>query len=236
MKGQAIAVVTGGSAGIGRAVLERFVRAGARGVNLARRPSGLPGVLDLSVDLADPAWENDLPPRLLPLLDGAEPICLVHNAAVLREDTATNLTAAALRSVLELNIVAPAALNRLLDARLVPGSSIVYIGSTLSEIGVPGKASYVTSKHAILGLMRATCQDLAGRGVTTVAVCPGFADTEMLRAHLGHDAARLDVVRERSTFGRLIDPEEIADVVAFCAQTPVLHGAVIHANLGQRTS
>ncbi|MDI1445699.1 SDR family oxidoreductase [Polyangium sp. 6x1] len=236
MQSQTIAVVTGGSAGIGRAVLERFVRAGARGVNLARRPSGLPGVVDLAVDLADPAWENDLPPRLLPLLGGTGPLCLVHNAATLREDTATNLDAASLRAVLELNVVAPAALNRLLDARLVPGSSIIYIGSTLSEIGVPGRASYVTSKHAIVGLMRATCQDLVGRGVTTVAVCPGFTDTEMLRAHLAHDAARLDAARQRSTFGRLIDPDEIADVVAFCARTPVLDGAVLHANLGQKSS
>jgi len=231
-----IVVVTGGSAGIGRAVLERFVREGCAAVNLARRPSGIPSVVDISVDLANPAWEEALPPRLLPLLEGHGPLCLVHNAAVLRDDTALTLDAAALRAVLELNVVVPAALNRLLDAHLVPGSSIVYVGSTLSEIAVPGKASYITSKHAIIGLMRATCQDLAGRGVTTAAVCPGFTDTEMLRSHVKHDESVLDAVRRRSAFGRLLTPEEIADVVHFCSKSPALDGAVIHANLGQLAS
>ena len=236
MSGPSTVVVTGGSVGIGHAILERFRDDGVFAVNLARRPSGLPGVVDLAVDFADPAWEAALPARLLPLVSGKGPLCLVHNAAVLRKDTATSLDAASMRAVLDVNVVAPAALNRILDGCLVPGSSIVYIGSTLSEIGVPNTASYVVSKHAIVGLMRATCQDLDGRGVHTTAVCPGFTDTEMLRAHLGKDPAGLAAAAARSTFGRLIQPREIADAVAWCARSPVVNGAVLHANLGQRST
>jgi len=234
--GPATVVVTGGSAGIGHAILERFREDGLFAVNLARRPSGVPGVVDLPVDFADPSWEDSMPARLLPLVEGRGPLCLVHNAAVLHKDTATSLDGATLRAVLDVNVVAPAALNRILDPCLVPGSSIVYIGSTLSEIGVPGTASYIVSKHAIVGLMRATCQDLDGRGVHTAAVCPGFTDTEMLRSHLGADGAGIAEAARRSTFGRLVQPREIADAVAWCARSPVVNGAVIHANLGQRSS
>lgn len=236
MTAPALVIVTGGSAGIGRAVLELFRERGASCVNIARRPSHIPGIVDISVDFQGHAWEQTLPASLLPLVEGKGPICLVHNAATLRKDTATSLDGASLRAVLDVNVVAPAILNRILDPYLTPGSSILYIGSTLSEIGVPNTASYVTSKHAVVGLMRATCQDLAGRGVHTAAICPGFTDTEMLRAHLGGEPEALAWAAGRSTFGRLVDPREIADAVMWCAMSPVVNGAVIHANLGQRSS
>jgi NAD(P)-dependent dehydrogenase (short-subunit alcohol dehydrogenase family) len=111
------------------------------------------------------------------------------------------------------------------------GSAVIYVGSTLGEKAVAGAASYVTSKHATIGLMRATCQDLAGRGVHTACVCPGFTDTEMLRAHVGDEGAT--AVAAFSAFGRLITPEEIAETVVWAATHPVVNGAVLHANLGQ---
>jgi len=236
MSGRGVVIVTGGSRGIGRAILERFSKDGVICLNLSRGAAALPGVLDIAVDFADPAWEARLPARLLPLVKDQGPVCLVHNAAALHSDTALSLDAAAMRVALELNVVAPAALNRLLDPHLVSGSSILYIGSTLSEIGVPGKASYVTSKHALLGLMRATCQDLDGRSVHTAAVCPGFTDTEMLRESVGNSAAIIASIARRMTFGRLVEPKEIAEVVYFAAKNPVLNGAVLHANLGQKAS
>ena len=114
-----------------------------------------------------------------------------------------------------------------------PGSSIIYIGSTLGEKGVPGAHSYVVSKHAIVGMMRATCQDLIGSGIHTACICPGFTDTEMLRTHVGEDEAILTSIAENCTFNRLIAPHEISSVVGFAASNPVINGAVIHANLGQ---
>ena len=123
-----------------------------------------------------------------------------------------------------------------LRPRMAAGSSIIYIGSTLSEKAVPGRATYVASKHAIVGLMRSTTQDLFGAGIHTACVCPGFTDTEMLRPVLDADPALRDAVLKMVSFGRLLDPKEIADVVAFAAATPAINGAVIHANLGQRES
>ncbi len=113
------------------------------------------------------------------------------------------------------------------------GSAIVYVGSTLGEKAVAGSCAYVVSKHALLGLMRATCQDLAGRGIHTACVCPGFTDTEMLRAHVGQDPGILASLARGMTFGRLIEPGEVARTILFCAENPVINGAVIHANLGQ---
>jgi NAD(P)-dependent dehydrogenase (short-subunit alcohol dehydrogenase family) len=116
---------------------------------------------------------------------------------------------------------------------MAPGSSIIYIGSTLSEKAVANSYSYVTSKHAVVGMMRATCQDLANTGIHTVCVCPGFTDTEMLRTHVGEDADILKHIAALSTFNRLVTPEEIATAIQFAGQNPVLNGAVMHTNLGQ---
>ena len=111
------------------------------------------------------------------------------------------------------------------------GSAILYVGSTLSEKAVPGSYSYVVTKHATIGMMRATCQDLAGRGVHTACICPGFTDTEMLRRHVPEEA--MEGVRAMSAYNRLIDPDEIADTLFWAASNPVINGSVIHANLGQ---
>ena len=81
-------------------------------------------------------------------------------------------------------------------------------------------------------MMRALCQDLAGTGIHTACICPGFTDTEMLRAHVPTDA--IDAVAGMSAFDRLIEPAEIAATLLFAAEHPVVNGAVIHANLGQR--
>jgi len=79
--------------------------------------------------------------------------------------------------------------------------------------------------------MRAFCQDLAGTGIHTACVCPGFTDTEMLREHVPEDA--MAAVRGMSAFDRLIDPAEIAETLFWAASNPVINGSVIHANLGQ---
>ena len=113
------------------------------------------------------------------------------------------------------------------------GSAILYVGSTLSEKAVANSFTYVTSKHAMLGMMRATCQDLAGLKIHTACICPGFTDTEMLRAHVGQDPDILESIAGGSALGRLIEPTEIADLLFFSAENPIINGAVLHGNLGQ---
>ena len=189
------------------------------------------GVIQHRCDLTEESALTQMLPALEALAESAEQLVLIHNAGLLRKDAVDDLPAEALRQVLEVNVVAPSRLNGALIPKMKPGSAVIYVGSTLGEKAVAGAASYVTSKHATIGLMRATCQDLAGRGIHTACVCPGFTDTEMLRAHVGNEGAT--AVAAFSAFGRLITPEEIAETVIWAATHPVVNGAVVHANLGQ---
>lgn len=226
-------LITGASAGIGETTAELFLGQGYKVVNISRRPCPVAGTVSLEFDLTDPDLEAGLTSALAEHLEGAMEIALVHNASRLENDAVDALSSADLRAVLEVNLVAANTLNRLTLPHMSNGSSIIYIGSTLAEKAVPGAASYIISKHALVGLMRATCQDLAGRGIHTACICPGFTDTEMLRAHVGDDARVLEDIAGMNTFTRLIEPDEIAEFILFAACHPVINGAVLHASLGQ---
>ena len=225
------AIVTGASAGIGLATAERFLEAGFSVTNLSRRPCPLASVHHIRCDLADPLFLHTVQRELATALRGAEKIAAIHNASRLANDSATETGDQPFRDVLQINVLAINSLNRWLIPRMGAGSSILFVGSTLSEKAVPGSFSYVVSKHAQVGMMRATCQDLVGTGIHTACICPGFTDTEMLRDHVPADA--MDSVRGMSAFDRLIEPGEIADALLWAASSPVINGAVIHANLGQ---
>lgn len=227
-------VITGGSKGIGLATAELFRARGATVVNLSRSRCELEGVVNLTADLSVAGFERSVEAPLLQAIAGCERLVLVHNAAMLGHDSAAAGDLDVLRRALEVELISPTVLNRLLIPRMPKGSSVIYVGSTLSEKAVAGIFSYVVAKHAIVGMMRATCQDLLGQGIHTVCVCPGVTDTETLRKRTAGDPATLEVLRSMTGEGRLIEPEEIAQVIAFAADHPVLNGTVVHANLGQR--
>ena len=228
------AIITGASVGIGRACAQRFIDLGYRVFNLSRRPCPVDGVTNINCDLSDPRSIALAGEQLLEGTAGSDSVALIHNASQMRKDSVTDCMDDDLRSVLETNVVALNALNRILLPAMPHTSSIVYIGSTLSEKAVPGSFSYVLSKHAQLGMMRATCQDLMGTGIHTALVCPGFTNTEMLRTHLGNDPEVMTAIGSMNSFGRLIEPEEIAELVVWIHHNPVVNGAVLHANLGQK--
>jgi 3-oxoacyl-[acyl-carrier protein] reductase len=224
-------VISGASKGIGKAAAADFIKAGHLVFNLSRTPADLPEIQNVQIDLAGPnsaqeveAFADSLKPGILHL---------VHNAARLTSETVRSDDIENFRSVIDINVIAPQILNAALLPKMNAGSSIVYVGSTLSEKAVPNSYSYVVTKHAMIGMMRATCQDLAGSGIHTACVCPGFTNTEMLRAHVGDSQEVLNSIAAGSTFGRLIEPEEIARTICFAADNPVINGAIIHANLGQ---
>ena len=224
-------VITGASSGIGLATARAFIESGYEVINLSRSACNVDGVTNIACDLADPNFLQDIEATLHAGIAGAEILCLVHNAARLAHDCVAEVSPEELRSVYEINLIAPAVLNRMLLPSMSPGSSILYVGSTLGEKAVPGSFSYVTSKHASIGMMRATCQDLAGSGVHTACINPGFTDTEMLRDHIPADV--MPEIAQMSAYGRLIEPSEIARTLLFAAQTPVINGSVMNANLGQ---
>lgn len=224
------AVLTGGSRGIGLATARLFAAAGYEVISLSRSVPPVTGIDHITTDITDLASVEAAGRALAQRATDWDQIVLVHNAALHRHDTVADLDAAGFLQVLTANLAAPQALNHALVPVMGAGSSILYIGSTLAEKAVAGAASYVVSKHGMIGLMRATCQDMAGRGIHTACICPGFTDTEMLRAHVG-DA--VDAITSMVAAGRLVEPDEIGRLVMVCAENPALNGAVLHANLGQ---
>ena len=172
------AVITGASRGIGKAAAQLFLDKGYRVLNLSRSASGLSGVVDVTIDMSKSDFVTQHADEILQAVGESAELVLVHNAATLLKDSINEMDSQSFRDVLELNLVAPAALTRLLIPHMNAGSSIIYIASTLGTKAVSNSCSYVTSKHALIGLMKSTCQDLVGSGIHTLAICPGFTDTE----------------------------------------------------------
>src|SRR5262249_10845331 len=131
-------VITGASAGIGLATARRFLDDDYTTVNLSRRRCPLPAVNHINCDLAVPRFLDNISQQLAPLLSEAERIVLIHNAGKLTNDSAVETASNKLREVLEINVVAPNTLNYFIIPYMRPGSSILYVGSTLSEKAVPG--------------------------------------------------------------------------------------------------
>jgi 3-oxoacyl-[acyl-carrier protein] reductase len=231
-----VAIITGASAGIGSATAQAFLDEGFAVYNLARRTSPVTGVTSLACDLSDEAAIASAADILERAVAGSSTVALVHNASQMRKDRADGCDSDSLRGVLDTNVIAINSLNQRLLPRLPHSSSVLYVGSTLAEKAVPGAFSYIVSKHAQLGMMRATCQDLMGRGIHTAMICPGFTATEMLRTHLGHDPDVEAAIGAMNSFNRLIEPGEIAELICWAHHHPVINGAVLHANLGQKES
>ena len=231
-----LAILTGASSGIGAAAAEQFIDQGYSVINISRRDCPVPGVETLHTDLADTASLTSTCDTLTARLqaqNGAEPVCLVHNASLMLKDRCDTTEDSALIEAISVNVLSINTLNRSLLTAMPQGSSVLYVGSTLSEKAVAGAFSYIVSKHAQLGMMRATCQDLMGRGIHTALICPGFTDTSMLRQHVGNDEGVLESLGAMNSFGRLVSPIEIAELILWVHQHPVVNGSVMHGNLGQ---
>jgi len=232
-KNDKVLVITGASKGIGYATAQTFLDDGYRVINLSRSACLIDEVINIKIDLTEAQWKKSIVETLLEALGRTDNITLVHNAAMLVKDSVANVDADSLQEVINLNVIAPAKLNKLLLPLMKEGSSIVYISSTLGTKAVANTYSYVVSKHAVIGQMRATCQDLAGTQIHTACVCPGFTATEMLQEHLGENPEIYQQITSTIAHQRLAQPSEIANTIWFCSQNPVVNGSILHANLGQ---
>tara|TARA_A100000164_G_C21845159_1_gene742137 strand:+ start:159 stop:863 length:705 start_codon:yes stop_codon:yes gene_type:complete len=225
-------IITGGSSGIGYAAAMLFQKNNYKVINLSRSEISLKDAIHIPVDLSNPSWYEEVNEDFKNLLNDADQISLVHNASKMQSDNVEKFDLDELRHVFEVNLIGPSILNRITIPYMKKGSSILYVGSTLSEKAVPQMASYVTTKHGMIGMMKSTCQDLFGRFIHTACICPGATKTEMLQEYVQGSTEALEMMASTLSENRLILPEEIAASLLFCAQNSVINGSVIHANLG----
>lgn len=226
-------LISGASRGIGAAIAELFLQYDWQVINFSRSENKNPKIKNVVVDFTQ---LDQLQQKLLAIttnIKTAEKICLIHNTFDYQRDSIDQLNPEAFEKSLRVNLLAPNLFNQYLIPLMPVGSSIIYMGSTLATKAVPAAASYVIGKHALVGMMRATCQDLGPQGIHTCCVAPGFTDTEMLRQHVGADEKILQSIAARVGANRLIQTDEVARLVWFCANNPIINGAVIDAHLGQ---
>lgn len=230
--GDRIAIVTGAGTGIGRAIAVRLARDGVRVALWGRREGPLretaesiaPGASHVCpLDIRDPAAIEGAV-AALPWGDGRVDV-LVNNAGVSGVRPAGERGDDVWDDVLATNLSGSYYACRAVIPRLPDGprSRIVMISSVLGKFGVPGYAAYCSSKHGLIGLTRALAMELAPRRIPVNAVCPGWVETDMAATGIARMAADMGVdpaeakrrALERVPLGRFVEPEEVADLVAY---------------------
>jgi len=224
------AVVTGAGSGIGRACAVALAAGGHRLTLVGRETARLEATAALLPEAqVAPADVTDAAALTAALERGRTrfgPVdILVNNAGGTRSAPFLKTSAADLRALLALNLEAPAeACRQVLPAMLERGwGRIVNIASTAGLKGYPYVSAYVAAKHGLVGQTRALALEVAAKGITVNAVCPGFTDTDLVArsvetivAKTGRDAAQARAALAASNpQGRLIAPEEVAALVAW---------------------
>jgi NAD(P)-dependent dehydrogenase (short-subunit alcohol dehydrogenase family) len=219
-----VVAVTGGGRGIGRAVVERFAAAGEHVVALGRDPEALRATPAAAVEACDVADEAAVEAAFERI--GRVDV-LVNNAGISSSAPLARTALADWSAQLEVNATGAFLCTRaVLGGMLEHGSGrIVTVASTAGRAGARYTAAYTASKHAAVGLMRAVAAEVAGTGVTSNAVCPGFVRTDMTRrsveriaAVTGRGEAEAETaLAEASPLGRLLEPQEVAFAVGFLA-------------------
>ncbi|XP_068280754.1 (3R)-3-hydroxyacyl-CoA dehydrogenase [Nyctibius grandis] len=231
--GGALALVTGGASGIGRAVCARLARDGARvAVAVADRdevgagdtarglrghPPTPPPHAAFGVDVASAPSVTQLLARVQEHF-GAPPSILVGCAGITRDEFLLRLQEAPFREVLGVNLTGTFLVTQAVAQALVaagaPGGSIIHVGSVVGKVGNLGQANYAAAKAGVEGLTRSCAKELARFGIRCNVVLPGFIVTPMTAKV---PPKVLEKFAGMVPLGRLGDPQDVADVCAFLA-------------------
>jgi 3-oxoacyl-[acyl-carrier protein] reductase len=237
-----VALVTGASRGIGRAILEQLARdgfdvigtatsdGGVAAIELRLRETGLAGRA-IAVRVDDSGSVDALFGRLK--TDDVAPLVLVNNAGVTRDNLLLRMDDDEWHDVIETNVsslfrLCKPILRGMMRARW---GRIINVSSVVGRMGNPGQSNYVASKAAIEGFTRALAQEVGSRNITVNAVAPGFIATDMTQALTEEQR---EAMLARIPLGRMGNVEEIARVVAFLASEAAAYitGETIHINGG----
>jgi 2-deoxy-D-gluconate 3-dehydrogenase len=222
-----VAIVTGGGRGIGRGIAERLARAGADLVIAGRNPEALDAAqgaieglgrrcVTVTADVRDARAGRRIADRAVSALGRLD--ILVNNAGINHRTPALDVTEAEWDEVVDINLkavffCAQAAARVMLAAG---GGSIVNLGSTMSFVALPNRATYCATKGGVATLTKQLSVEWAPRGVRVNAVAPTFVETDMTTEVLQNPTARAQVIG-RIPLGRVLDIDEVARTVLYLA-------------------
>ena len=211
----AVALVTGGSAGIGASICEHLLEGGYQVLNLSRRKSALRNdrMTDVEVDLADPAATKR---AIDELARQYEITSLVHNAGVIRPDLLQDVKLEDLAYLTNLHISASILLTQgVLEAmKSAAFGRIVIIGSR-AMLGLETRTAYSATKAAQVGLVRTWAMELGQHGITVNAVAPGPIVTDMFTDVVPEDSDKAEQIAQSIPVRRLGRPDDVARAVMF---------------------
>lgn len=224
-------LVTGASRGIGYAVAEAFLRAGAcvyilsSGAGILRAAEALSPLGEVTALQADITCSR----AITEVLAGIGQIdVLINNAGLERitplED-ADEAVEETFRRIIDINVNGTFLVTRNAARKMASGGRIILTGSIWSRTAVPEFSAYVASKHANLGFMRAIAHELGPRGITVNAVCPGWVKTEAAMLSLSRmsestgrsESELMEEITGAQVLGGLLEPEDMASLYLFLA-------------------
>lgn len=223
------ALVTGAGQGIGEAIARQLLARGARVTVLGRRAGTLQKLVDefsgqCRMELADVADESQVKTAFAQAASALGAIdILVNNAGQAQSAPFLKMDAALWQNMLAVNLTGTMlCIQQVLPAMVERGRGrIVNVASTAGLKGYPYVAAYCVAKHGVVGLTRALALELASKGVTVNAVCPGYTETEIVRESIARVVAKTGRTPEQAMAefvkgnpqGRLVQPQEVADAV-----------------------
>ncbi|ALR93722.1 3-oxoacyl-ACP reductase FabG [Vibrio alginolyticus] len=234
-----IALVTGASRGIGRAIAELLVERGATVIGTATSESGAAAISEYLGDngkgLALNVTDVESIEATLKTINEEFGVIdiLVNNAGITRDNLLMRMKDDEWNDIIDTNLtpiyrMSKAVLRGMMKKR---AGRIINVGSVVGTMGNAGQTNYAAAKAGVIGFTKSMAREVASRGVTVNTVAPGFIETDMTKA-LNDDqrAATLSNVPA----GRLGDPREIASAVVFLAspEAAYITGETLHVNGG----